>query len=103
LEMDFATNETAMPIDIIDSDQLSFPFSVRIVASFICIILLIIGFIGNALIPFVVLRNKDLRNSTNMFLINLSIADLLLLSLCTPTALIELNSQPEVWFLGEFM
>lgn len=44
-----------------------------------------------------------MRNSTNIFLVNLSIADLCVLVICTPTVLIEVNSGPEVWPLGEHM
>jgi hypothetical protein len=55
------------------------------------------------LVPLVVCRTKDLCNSTNLFLINLSVADLLVIIVCMPTVLIELHSQPEVWILGEGM
>lgn len=44
-----------------------------------------------------------MRNSTNIFLINLSVADLLVLLICTPTVLVELNTAPETWVLGERM
>ena len=33
----------------------------------------------------------------------LQIADLLVLLICTPTVLVEVNSAPEVWMLGEEM
>lgn len=54
-------------------------------------------------IPIVIVRTKDMRNSTNIFLTNLSIADLLVLLICTPTVLVELNTRPETWILGHEM
>lgn len=86
-----------------DQSGLRLPFYLRCTATTICVILLIIGCAGNMLVPYVVLRTKDLRNSTNIFLINLSISDILVLIISTPTVLIELHSQPETWFLGSFV
>jgi 7 transmembrane receptor (rhodopsin family) len=42
-------------------------------------------------VPIVILKAKDMRNSTNIFLINLSMADLLVLLVCTPTVLGEIT------------
>lgn len=53
--------------------------------------------------PIVILKTKDMRNSTNIFLTNLSIADLLVLLVCTPTVLVEVNTKPETWVLGHEM
>lgn len=88
--------------DIIMDPQ-RFPLYLRITATSICVLLLMIGCTGNILVPLVVLKTKDLRNSTNIFLINLSIADLLILLISSPTVLIELHTQPETWYLGLFM
>lgn len=44
-----------------------------------------------------------MRNSTNIFLVNLSVADLCVLVICTPTVLIEVNSGPQIWPLGKHM
>lgn len=84
-------------------EELRFPFRLRVVASTLCALLMFIGFVGNVLVPYVVSKTRDLRNSTNYFLVNLSVADLILLIVCPPTAVVELNSRPEVWTLGEFM
>lgn len=84
-------------------ENIRFPMYLRLTATTICIILLTIGCPGNLLVPYVVFKTKELRNSTNIFLINLSVSDLLILLITSPTVLIELHSQPEVWFLGLFM
>lgn len=90
-------------LQVNDQSGLRLPLYLRCTATTICVILLIIGFAGNMLVPYVVLKTKDLRNSTNIFLINLSISDILVLMISTPTVLIELHSQPEVWLLGSFV
>ncbi|KAL5282401.1 hypothetical protein ACFFRR_005515 [Megaselia abdita] len=41
-----------------------------------------------------------MRNSTNIFLTNLSIADLLVILLCVPTVIVEANTKPDTWILG---
>uniref|UniRef100_A0AAG5CUX3 G-protein coupled receptors family 1 profile domain-containing protein n=1 Tax=Anopheles atroparvus TaxID=41427 RepID=A0AAG5CUX3_ANOAO len=79
------------------------PEYIRATSMVFCIIIMCLGVIGNIMVPIVILKTKDMRNSTNIFLTNLSIADLLVLLVCTPTVLVEVNSPPEVWVLGEEM
>ncbi|XP_076373356.1 QRFP-like peptide receptor [Tachypleus tridentatus] len=87
----------------IDPEKLAFPPYIRVISTVFCVVILTLGTIGNLLVAIVVCCTKELRNSTNFFLINLSVADLLVLLVCTPTVLIELHSKPEVWLLGEGM
>lgn len=68
-----------------------------------CIIIMCLGVIGNVMVPIVIFKTKDMRNSTNIFLVNLSVADLMVLLVCTPTVLVEVNSRPETWVLGREM
>lgn len=44
----------------------------------------ITGFIGNLLVIITVLFNQNMRGSTNLYLLNLSIADLLFVVFCIP-------------------
>lgn len=88
---------TELPAD------LKLPLYLRISATIACALILAIGVAGNALVPIVVIRTKYMRNSTNLFLINLSVSDLCVLLVCMPTMLIELHSRPETWLLGESM
>ncbi|XP_024081487.1 growth hormone secretagogue receptor type 1-like isoform X2 [Cimex lectularius] len=80
-----------------------FPAYIRTVSMVLCTVILGIGVVGNVMVPLVIIKTKDMRNSTNIFLMNLSIADLMVLLICTPTVLVEVNSQPETWVLGEHM
>lgn len=66
-------------------------------------IILLVGITGNVLVPIVIAHSKDLRNSTNIFLVNLALADLLVILICLPTGFVELHATPGVWYLGETM
>ncbi|XP_029055578.1 growth hormone secretagogue receptor type 1 isoform X2 [Osmia bicornis bicornis] len=79
------------------------PAYIRTTSMVVCIIVMALGIVGNLMVPLVVFRGKDMRNSTNIFLVNLSVADLCVLLICTPTVLVEVNSGPQVWPLGEHM
>ena len=46
------------------------PFLVPVLFSFI----IILGFIGNLLVVFVVLLNKNMRNTTNLLILNLAVS-----------------------------
>lgn len=96
---DSSLNMSGFASDIV----VELPIELRTTATVVCALVLALGITGNLLVPYVVFRTKELRNSTNIFLINLSIADLLVLVVCMPTVLIELHSNPEVWILGERM
>ncbi|XP_044581304.1 growth hormone secretagogue receptor type 1-like isoform X2 [Cotesia glomerata] len=79
------------------------PEYIRATSMVVCITVMVLGIIGNLMVPLVVFRGKDMRNSTNIFLVNLSAADLCVLLICAPTVLVEVNSGPQVWPLGEHM
>lgn len=79
------------------------PGYIRITSMIVCFVILGIGVAGNIMVPIVILKTKDMRNSTNIFLMNLSLADLMVLLVCTPTVLVEVNTKPETWVLGEEM
>ncbi|XP_060806910.1 thyrotropin-releasing hormone receptor isoform X2 [Amyelois transitella] len=76
------------------------PYYIKATSMTFCIAIMCLGVIGNVMVPIVILKTKDMRNSTNIFLVNLSIADLMVLLVCTPTVLVEVNSKPETWVLG---
>ena len=82
-----------------------YPAYLTMLMSLACSVILVVGLIGNCLVPVVIWNNRDLRNSTNLFLLNLSLADILVLCVSMPTVLVEIHNQPEkeVWVLGQFM
>lgn len=47
-------------------------------------IIVVVGFIGNALVVVVVAANQQMRNTTNLLIINLALADLLFIVFCVP-------------------
>lgn len=98
-----ATNFSNFTINYNDSSNLVFPSYIRTTSMVFCIIIMCLGVIGNVMVPIVIFKTKDMRNSTNIFLVNLSVADLMVLLVCTPTVLVEVNSKPETWVLGEEM
>ncbi|XP_041347371.1 QRFP-like peptide receptor [Gigantopelta aegis] len=61
-----------------------------------------VGVFGNTLVIVVLARVKEMKTSTNFCLMNLSIADLLVLLICQPAAMLEFYEQ-EKWVLGDFM
>lgn len=58
----------------------------------------IIGLIGNALVCIAVYRNHTMRTVTNYFIVNLAVADLLVLLICLPPSV--LWDVTETWFFG---
>lgn len=94
------TNATNSTLDI---DYPQIPEYIRTTSMVFCIIIMCLGVVGNVMVPIVIMKTKDMRNSTNIFLMNLSIADLMVLLVCTPTVLVEVNTRPETWVLGKEM
>jgi len=66
-------------------------------------LVLAVGVIGNVLVLIVILTSKSMRSSTNLFLLNLSIADLLVLIVCCPNAMIEMYLRRDIWVMGKAM
>ncbi|XP_023933194.1 QRFP-like peptide receptor [Lingula anatina] len=78
------------------------PAYILITTTFFYVSIFLFGIIGNILIVYVVLCSRTMQSATHLFLVNLSLSDLLVLVICMPTALIDLYAK-EVWFLGEAM
>lgn len=66
------------------------------------IVVFLVGVTGNIMVILVVLRIRDMRTSTNYYLTNLGIADLLVILICQPSAMLEFYSKDR-WLIGEVM
>lgn len=96
------TTYTNIYINISMSEELHIPMYMYILVTFSYGAIFTIGLIGNIMVIFIVFTNHTLRNSTNVFLVNLSVADICVLLVCVPTALTEFYAK-DVWYLGEAM
>lgn len=62
------------------------------------ILTFIVGLVGNSLVCFAIWRNKKMRTITNIFIVNLSAADLGVIIICLPSTLVV--DVTETWFFG---
>lgn len=89
------TNQTRSSV------QLDVPFYTIILSIVMYSLIFLIGFFGNSLVIIVAYLNRTQQHNTHYCLVNLSIADLLLIIVCMPSAILDLFSK-EVWYLGKF-
>ena len=75
------------------------PIYITIYVTILNIIIFVVGIVGNVLVILVVSRVRDMRTSINLYLANLSVADLLVLLVCQPSAMIEFYAKDR-WYLG---
>lgn len=67
--------------------QHSSPVAVMFILAYTFIFLMCM--IGNILVCFIVVKNRQMRTVTNMFILNLAISDLLVGIFCMPTTLVD--------------
>ena len=65
------------------------------------IVVFLAGLVGNFLVCFVVWKNRHMRTVTNMFIVNLSVADFLVILICLPPTV--LGDVTETWYMGGVM
>ena len=90
-----------------DTRLMDYPASTKIVPHWEAIIkitvysiIMITAVVGNVLIILVVLRNKQMRTTTNFYIVNLAVSDLLVTGFCTWVRLVD--NLTEGWVLGTF-
>ena len=92
---------TPPPIEIISSSNHGENLSSLIFFTIVYILVLLSGLVGNFIVIFVILKNKDLKHFTNYFFANLSAADVFVLIFCIPTAIHDIWAQDQ-WYMGKF-
>lgn len=100
LDSSFALYIPSNATGLAESFPHDLPMYLRVTVCVFIVIILSVGTVGNTMIALVIGCSKDMKTSTNFFLANLSVADLLVLVLVTPTALLEVIYHPEIWMLG---
>ncbi|XP_066297917.1 QRFP-like peptide receptor [Branchiostoma lanceolatum] len=66
------------------------------------LVIFIMAIVGNSLVIYTVSINKKMRTTTNFYLTNLAVADILIAVCCMWVALIKDLTDP-VWIFGDFM
>ena len=61
-------------------------------------IVFVIGLVGNALVCVAVYRNHSMRTVTNYFIVNLAVADFIVIFFCLPPTVVW--DVTETWFMG---
>lgn len=67
-----------------DNSTLALQRSIRVVVPVFFGLISLLGLVGNVMVIAVVASNRQMRNTTNMLIINLAVADLLFILICVP-------------------
>jgi len=65
------------------------------------VVVFIVGVFGNGLVVYVVWFDRRMRTVTNLFIVNLSLADFFVVVVCLPPTV--LGDVTETWFMGNVM
>ena len=77
------------------------PLGSLVFFTIVYVLVLISGLVGNFIVLYVILKNKDLKHFTNYFFANLSAADVFVLIFCVPTAIHDIWAKDQ-WYMGKF-
>ncbi|XP_073962534.1 orexin/Hypocretin receptor type 1-like [Choristoneura fumiferana] len=64
-------------------------------------VVFVVGLVGNALVCIAVYKNHTMRTVTNYFIVNLAVADFMVILLCLPPTVVW--DVTETWFFGKVM
>jgi allatostatin A receptor len=93
-KMDYYSNHSNISVNITDNtfnsedekieSQKRFELIISIIVSISFSFTIVVGFIGNSLVIMTILMQQKMRNTTNILILNLAIADLCLIIFCIP-------------------
>ncbi|XP_065223915.1 orexin/Hypocretin receptor type 1-like [Planococcus citri] len=86
-------------IDLIIDHIIPTPFEWVLIAMHV--ITFIVGLVGNALVCIAVYKNRGMRNVTNYFIVNLAVADFMVILFCLPPTVVW--DVTETWFMGTLL
>ncbi|KAJ1080038.1 hypothetical protein NDU88_000260 [Pleurodeles waltl] len=79
----------------------SFPFPGLCVVTVVCILLFVVGIVGNIMTILIISKSRNMRTTTNLYLSSIALSDVLIL-LCMPLDLYKMwNFRP--WRLGDMV
>lgn len=78
------------------------PSYMKITSTLFFAIIFLFGVFGNVLVILVVCWNRNMKTSVNIYLMNLCVADILVLTVCMPTVLVDVYAR-DVWYFGKTM
>ena len=86
----------------INGDTVRPPSYIVYTATVLYCLIFLVGIIGNILVITVLSSTRSMKTTVNKYLLNLCVADLMVIFVCMPTALADIFTK-EVWYFGEFM
>lgn len=96
------TSEEPCADSRVDCGQFETPAYFLVLMTSLNVVIFLAGLLGNVAVLGVLMKNRGLFETTGVFLLNLAVADLLVILIAQPTALMDLFTQ-EIWYLGEVM
>ncbi|XP_029366631.1 neuropeptide Y receptor Y8b isoform X1 [Echeneis naucrates] len=86
-----------IPLDLPADCSLSLSGTTFLIVAYSAI--MAVGLIGNSCLVYVIMRYKEMRNVTNIFIVNLSCSDILMCIVCLPVTIIY--TLMDHWILGD--
>ena len=80
--------------------MVNFPFPVKVTVILVFSVMLLFSLVGNALIIIMVFKRPELKNTTNFFIVNMAVCDIVLTLTSTPVRIEEMAIGSYQWNIG---